>query len=69
MIEQILAWYGGISAISTVAFLIWGWAHGREAPRGEDVHFYPFLLEGRQRSGGSNLVRRFRESTHITRPH
>ena len=30
MIEQILEWYGAISAISTVAFLIWGWAHNRE---------------------------------------
>ena len=31
MIEQILEWCGAISAISTVAFLIWGWqAHNRE---------------------------------------
>ncbi len=29
MIEQILGWYGAISAMSTVAFLIFGWAHGR----------------------------------------
>jgi hypothetical protein len=30
MIEQILGWYGAISAISVVGFLIFGWAHGRE---------------------------------------
>ena len=41
MIEQILKWYGAISAISTVAFLIWGWAHNREVA----------II----RSGGSNL--------------
>ena len=27
MIERILEGYGAISAISTVAILIWGWAH------------------------------------------
>jgi hypothetical protein len=26
----IIEWYGAISAISTAAFLTWGWAHGRE---------------------------------------
>ena len=30
MIEQILEGYGAISALSTVAILIWGWAHDRE---------------------------------------
>jgi len=29
MIEQILGWYGAISAIGTATFLICGWAHGR----------------------------------------
>ena len=29
MIEQIIEGYGAISAISTVAILIWGFAHGR----------------------------------------
>ncbi len=42
MIEQILEWYGAISAISTVAFLIWGWAHNREVA----------IIRG---GGGSNL--------------
>ncbi len=41
MIEQILEWYGAISAISTVAFLIKGWAHNREVA----------IIRG----GGSNL--------------
>ncbi len=31
MIEQILEGYGAISAISTVAILIWGWARDGEA--------------------------------------
>ena len=30
MIEHVLEGYGTISALSTVAFLIWGWAHHRE---------------------------------------
>jgi hypothetical protein len=29
MIVQILGWYGAISAIGTVAFLVFGWARSR----------------------------------------